>query len=96
MWGKARELAALTPPERNRWVDFLGAISILAVVFGHRLMAGLYVDDAGALQRGDLIETVRWTHWLAWARLGISGHACVFPCWRIFQLCGLGRVFAKG
>ena len=49
MWGKARELAALTPPERNRWVDFLGAISILAVVFGHRLMAGLYVDDAGAL-----------------------------------------------
>jgi surface polysaccharide O-acyltransferase-like enzyme len=67
MWGKARELAEMTPPERNRWVDFLRAISILAVVFGHWLMAGLYVDDAGVLQRGDLIETQEWTHWLTWA-----------------------------
>ncbi|KEO91759.1 hypothetical protein EH31_03555 [Erythrobacter longus] len=66
MWNKAREMAQMTPPERNRWVDFLRAVSILAVVFGHWLMAGLYVDDAGALQRGDLIETSQWTHWLTW------------------------------
>ncbi len=67
LWGQARELAQMAPPERNRWVDFLRAISILAVVFGHWLMAGLYVDEAGALQRGDLIETSPWTHWLTWA-----------------------------
>jgi len=36
MWSKARELAVMTPPERNRWVDFLRAISIMAVVFGHQ------------------------------------------------------------
>ncbi|WP_299193148.1 acyltransferase [uncultured Erythrobacter sp.] len=67
MWSKARELAEMAPPERNRWVDFLRAISILAVVFGHWLMAGLYVDEAGALQRGDLLDTADWTHWLTWA-----------------------------
>ncbi len=66
MWNKARELAQMAPPERNRWVDFLRAVSILAVVFGHWLMAGLYVDEAGALQRGDLLTVASWTHWLTW------------------------------
>ena len=67
MWSKAKELAQMAPPERNRWVDFLRAVSILAVVFGHWLMAGLYVDDAGELQRGDLLSVANWTHWLTWA-----------------------------
>ncbi|MEO0462185.1 MAG: acyltransferase [Pseudomonadota bacterium] len=66
MWSKARELAEMTPPERNRWVDFLRAVSILAVVFGHWLMAGLYVDETGALQRGDLLSVSEWAHWLTW------------------------------
>lgn len=66
MWSKARELAQLAPPERNRWVDFLRAVSILAVVFGHWLMAGLYVDPAGTLQRGDLLSVSSWSHWLTW------------------------------
>lgn len=66
MWGKARELAVMTPPERNRWVDFLRALSIMAVVIGHWLMAGLYVDETGVLQRGDLLDTAGWTHWLTW------------------------------
>ncbi|MFM7403051.1 MAG: hypothetical protein ACKO1N_02920 [Erythrobacter sp.] len=56
MWDKARELAELTPPERNRWVDFLRAVSIMAVVTGHWLMAGLYVNAAGELLRGDLLS----------------------------------------
>ncbi len=66
MWNKARELAEMAPPERNRWVDFLRAISILAVVFGHWLMAGLYVDGSGELQRGDLLSVSSWAHWLTW------------------------------
>ena len=66
LWGQARELAQMAPPERNRWVDFLRAVSILAVVLGHWLMAGLYVDDTGALQRGDLLTVAQWTHWLTW------------------------------
>lgn len=66
MWSKARELAVMTPPERNRWVDFLRAISILAVVFGHWLMAGLYIDAVGELRRGDLLSVSEWAHWLTW------------------------------
>jgi len=66
MWSKARELAVMTPPERNRWVDFLRAVSILAVVFGHWLMAGLYIDAAGELRRGDLLSISEWAHWLTW------------------------------
>ena len=66
MWNKARELAEMAPPERNRWVDFLRAISILAVVFGHWLMAGLYLDESGELQRGDLLSVSSWAHWLTW------------------------------
>ena len=67
LWTKAREMAELAPPERNRWVDFLRALSILAVVFGHWLMAGLYVDGAGELQREDLLNTAPWTQWMTWA-----------------------------
>ena len=66
MWSKARELARMAPPERNRWVDFLRAVSIMAVVIGHWLMAGLYVDPAGQLQRGDLLSVSEWAHWLTW------------------------------
>ncbi len=66
MWSKARELAVMTPPERNRWVDFLRAVSILAVVVGHWLMAGLYLDASGELRRGDLLSVADWAHWLTW------------------------------
>ena len=66
MWRKARELAQMAPPERNRWVDFLRAVSIMAVVCGHWLMAGLYVDGAGELQRGDLLSVSEWAQWLTW------------------------------
>jgi hypothetical protein len=66
MWTKARELALQTPDDRNRWVDFLRAVSILAVVLGHWLMAGLYVDASGELRRGDLLSVAEWTHWLTW------------------------------
>lgn len=66
MWAKARELAQMAPPERNRWVDFLRAVSIMAVVIGHWLMAGLYVDASGELVRGDLLSVSEWAHWLTW------------------------------
>ena len=55
LWGKARALAEQAPPERNRYVDFLRALSILAVVVGHWLVAAPYIDSDGAVQGGHLL-----------------------------------------
>ena len=66
MWNKARELAELAPPERNRWVDFLRALSIMAVVIGHWLVAAPYIDAGGSVQGGHLLGILPWSQWLTW------------------------------
>lgn len=66
MWNKARELAQQAPPERNRWVDFLRALSIMAVVIGHWLVAAPYVDGSGAIKGGHLLGILPWSQWLTW------------------------------
>lgn len=65
LWGRAAEMAAMTPPERNRYVDFLRALSILAVVVGHWLVAAPYMKD-GAVEGGHLLGIIPWTQWLTW------------------------------
>jgi len=65
IWSQALELAAKTPDERNRYVDFLRAVSILMVVTGHWLIVALYYKD-GAFIPGDLLELRPNTQWLTW------------------------------
>ena len=65
LWSRAAEMAAKAPPERNRYVDFLRAFSILAVVVGHWLVAAPYMQD-GAVQGGHLLGILPWTQWLTW------------------------------
>ena len=65
LWAKAKAMAEKAPPERNRYVDFLRALSILAVVVGHWLVAAPYMKD-GAVAGGHLLEIVPWTQWLTW------------------------------
>ncbi len=65
MWARARAMAVATPPERNRSVDFLRALSILAVVVGHWLVAAPYMRD-GAVVGGHLLGILPWTQWLTW------------------------------
>lgn len=60
-----KRLAASTPPERNRVVDFLRAASIFVVVFGHWLMAAITIVD-GELVPGHLLVLADWTHPLTW------------------------------
>lgn len=60
-----RRLADATPPDRNRAVDALRALSIAVVVFGHWLMAAVEVRD-GELVPGHLLGLTRWTHPLTW------------------------------
>jgi fucose 4-O-acetylase-like acetyltransferase len=65
IWAKAAEMAGKAPPERNRYVDFLRALSILAVVVGHWLVAAPYMQD-GAVHGGHLLGILPWTQWLTW------------------------------
>jgi fucose 4-O-acetylase-like acetyltransferase len=65
MWQRAAAIAAKAPPERNRVVDLLRAVSILAVVVGHWLVAAPYVQD-GAVTGGHLLGIAPWTQWLTW------------------------------
>ena len=65
IWSHAEQLAAKTPAERNRYVDFLRAVSILMVVTGHWLIVALYYQD-GKFIPGDLLEMRPNTQWLTW------------------------------
>jgi surface polysaccharide O-acyltransferase-like enzyme len=65
MWQQAAEMAARTPESRNRYVDFLRAVSILAVISGHWLIATAHYQD-GALTPGHLLGIQPWTRWLTW------------------------------
>lgn len=65
IWSRAADLAAQTPAERNRYVDFLRAVSIMVVVVGHWLIATAYYQD-GALTPGHLLKSEPDTQWLTW------------------------------
>lgn len=65
MWARAEQMAEMTPPERNRYVDFLRALSIAAVVLGHWIMAAPYLE-AGSPQMEHLLDIQPWSRWLTW------------------------------
>ncbi len=65
-WARAAELAAQTPASRNRYVDFLRALSILAVISGHWLAAAPHVNAEGRLTAMHVLGVSPWTHWLTW------------------------------
>jgi peptidoglycan/LPS O-acetylase OafA/YrhL len=65
MWSQAKEMSARTPDERNRYVDFLRAVSILMVVTGHWLIVGLYYVD-GSMTFSELLKIRPNTQWMTW------------------------------
>lgn len=65
IWSQAVAMAEKTPPQRNRYVDFLRAVSILMVVTGHWLIVALHYTD-GKFIPGDLLELRPGTQWLTW------------------------------
>jgi hypothetical protein len=65
MWAQATRLAEQTPAARNRYVDLMRAVSILAVVLGHWIMAAPYLDG-DAPQLAHLLDVLPWSHWLTW------------------------------
>jgi len=65
-WSHAVELAGRTPASRNRYVDFLRAMSMLVVTVGHWLAAAPYLDASNTLTTSHVLMVVPWTSWLTW------------------------------
>jgi hypothetical protein len=65
IWKQASELAAQTPAARNRYVDFLRAVSILVVILGHWLISTIYFVD-GSLVYEHIFKVQPATRWLTW------------------------------
>ena len=65
IWSQAKTLAAQTPSDRNRYVDFLRAVSILVVITGHWLIAAFFYQD-GSLTPSDLLVIRPNMQWLTW------------------------------
>jgi hypothetical protein len=63
MTGRLDELAAATPATRDRYVDFLRALSILVVVVGHWLIGVIYWED-GVIGSTSAIGRTPWL-WIA-------------------------------
>lgn len=62
---RVRELAESTPARRDRYLDLLRAVAILAVVVGHWLASAVTATD-GRLGGVNLLYVESWTHPLTW------------------------------
>src|SRR5689334_24182776 len=60
-----RRLAERTPASRQRFIDLLRAIAILAVVLGHWLVTVVEYDN-GQLTGRSALPDLRWAHPLTW------------------------------
>jgi hypothetical protein len=65
-WSRAAELADRTPAQRNRYVDFLRAVSMLVVTVGHWLAAAPHFDATKTLTTSHVLVVLPWTSWLTW------------------------------
>ena len=65
LWSRAGAVAARTPESRNRYVDFLRALSIGAVVLGHWVQAAPHTGG-GEITLSNALEYQPWTRWLTW------------------------------
>ncbi|MFW2340330.1 MAG: acyltransferase family protein [Acidimicrobiia bacterium] len=59
-------LAADTPPDRNRTVDFWRALAILVVMFGHWLAASIWLQPDGEIALLNSLEWIPYSAWVTW------------------------------
>ncbi len=65
IWQRAVSMAEQTPDQRNRYVDLLRALSIIAVVLGHWIMAApSFQSNSAHMQH--LLDVQPWSRWLTW------------------------------
>jgi hypothetical protein len=65
LWQRALFFADRTPADRNRYVDLLRALSIVAVVLGHWLISAPYFAG-GRPAYSHLLDLAPWSRWLTW------------------------------
>lgn len=61
-----RRLAAATPPERNRVVDFWRVVAIAVVVTGHWTVAGIWRQPNDEIALLSALEYVPYAAWVTW------------------------------
>jgi hypothetical protein len=61
-----RDLAARTPARRERHVDLLRAVAIMAVVLGHWLIIVVEYDRRGRLSGTSALGELTWAHPVTW------------------------------
>ncbi|HEX6255396.1 MAG TPA: acyltransferase [Euzebyales bacterium] len=61
----AAQIAAATPPDRDRYLDLLRGLSIAVVVIGHWLLPVLWLDG-GQLRVDTLLTAVPGVGWVTW------------------------------
>lgn len=61
----ADAIAAATPADRDRYLDFLRGLAITAVVLGHWLISVVWLGDDG-LRVSAALDLEPATHWLTW------------------------------
>ncbi|MFQ5623333.1 MAG: acyltransferase family protein, partial [Paracoccaceae bacterium] len=64
-WSDIREVARQTPPERDRYVDFLRIVAICFVVVGHWNASALFIDGEKP-QLEQLLKFAPWAQWATW------------------------------
>ncbi len=62
----ARDLAAATPIDRDRYVDLLRVVALAVVMLGHFFMVGVQVDPDGAVEVTNSLTVISWAQWLTW------------------------------
>ena len=84
-----RELAAATPRDRNRVVDFWRAVAILTVVFGHWLAASIWLMPE---RRNRLLNSLEWVPYAAWVTWLVQVMPIFFLAGGYANARGLGKV----
>lgn len=63
---RPREIARQTPDDRLRSIDMVRSVSMLVVVFGHWLMALVWINTLGEAQFGDALAESRVLQYVTW------------------------------
>jgi hypothetical protein len=63
---RTADIAAETPPQRNRIIDFWRAVAICVVVLGHWLAASIWLRPDGEISLMNSLQWIPYAAWVTW------------------------------